>query len=1372
MKISSFFIFNSSLTQQIMKKILGLDLGTTSIGWALVNEAETAEEKSSIIRLGVRVVPLSVDEQTNFEKGNPITTNAARTLKRSMRRNLQRYKLRRENLIEILKREHWIDDATLLSENGNNTTFETYALRAKAATEAISLTEFARVLLMINKKRGYKSSRKQVSSDEGQLLDGMDLARQLYDANQTPGQYVDAQLKSGKTFIPDFYRSDLVNELQTIWKVQRSYFNEILADEVFDLVSRKNKKGVLDLFFARFHMSATDDGKRGLEYKKYVYDLRAKALANQLQPSDLVLVIAELAGQINNSSGYLGAISDRSKELYFNHQTVGQYLMQSLRENPNVSLKNKPFYRQDYLDEFERLWETQKQYHPEALTDELKHEIRDVVIFYQRRLKSQKGLVSVCELENRKVCPKSSPLFQEFRILQTLNNVKVDGEYLNDEQREIILSELQYKAELKKNDVLKLLSLSPREHSLNYEKLEGNRTMASLLKACQTIIEMSGHDEQDFNKMSASAIIDVVDAVLGGVLEINTDWLRFDSEKTGEALDQEPLYKLWHLLYSYEDDKSATGDASLIEHLQQMLHMPKEYARVMAHVTFEQDYGGVSAKAIQKLLPFLRDGDKYGILVVDNEYSDLVKKHYGDITPPKKSHELKSRLDLLPKNSLRNPVVEKILNQLVNVVNEIIDTYGTLDEVRIELARELKKSAAERSELTSAISTSTKETERVRQLLMDKFHFSHVSRNDIIRYRLYEELKANGYKTLYSNQYIPEEKIFSKEIDIEHIIPQSRLFDDSFSNKTLEYRDINIEKGNATAIDFVRSKYGEEGAAEYLKRIDQLLKEKIISRSKAMKLKTSGDDIPQDFIDRDLRNTQYISRKAKDMLLDIVRIVTPTTGSVTDRLREDWQLVDVMRELNWKKYDKQGLTQVIDGRDGQRIYRITDWTKRNDHRHHAMDALTVAFTKHSFIQYLNNLNARMDKTSDIYGIEQKELERHDGHMRFLSPILPVEQFRVEAKKQMEQILISIKAKNKVVTRNTNKVKTKQGTIKKVQLTPRGQLHKEHVHSEMKVSVLKEIAVGNKMTAEVIAQVKNPNYRNALRLRLEAFGGDAKKAFTGKNSLEKNPIWLDENHSKAVPTKVVVETFEKQYTIRKPISKELKLDKVVDEGIRRILQARLDAFKGDAGKAFSNLDENPIWLNEEKGIAIKSVRVKELNNAQALHDRRDKEGRKMLDEQGNSMPTDFVNPGNNHHVAIFRDADGNLQEHIVTFYEATHRAMQNLPIIDKEYNKHLGWEFLFTMKQNEYFVFPSQTFNPLEIDLLDESNFALISPNLFRVQKVSTKDYYFRHHLETSVIEVNDLRDITWKRIRNANGLNGIVKVRVNHIGKIVSVGEY
>ena len=105
--------------------------------------------------------------------------------------------------------------------------------------------------------------------------------------------------------------------------------------------------------------------------------------------------------------------------------------------------------------------------------------------------------------------------------------------------------------------------------------------------------------------------------------------------------------------------------------------------------------------------------------------------------------------------------------------------------------------------------------------------------------------------------------MFSKEIDIEHIIPQARLFDDSLSNKTLEYKAINIEKGNKTAYDFVKEKYGEKGLQQYLNRCESLFKGQ---RTKLRKLKMGQENIPEGFIDRDLRNTQYIAKKALAML--------------------------------------------------------------------------------------------------------------------------------------------------------------------------------------------------------------------------------------------------------------------------------------------------------------------------------------------------------------------------------------------------------------------------------------------------------------------------------------------------------------------------
>ena len=223
------------------KTILGLDLGTNSIGWALVKEATDSSQKSEIIKLGVRVNPLTVDEQTNFEKGRPITTNADRTLKRGARRSLQRYKQRRENLIEILIKHGFISDDSALTEVGKNTTYQTLMLRAKAAHSKVDLHDFAKILLAINKKRGYKSSSKSKGDDEGVAVDGMTVAKILYDENLTPGQYVYQTLIDGKKYIPDFYRSDLRNEIKLIWDKQIEFYPTQLTNKLFHEIEDKKK---------------------------------------------------------------------------------------------------------------------------------------------------------------------------------------------------------------------------------------------------------------------------------------------------------------------------------------------------------------------------------------------------------------------------------------------------------------------------------------------------------------------------------------------------------------------------------------------------------------------------------------------------------------------------------------------------------------------------------------------------------------------------------------------------------------------------------------------------------------------------------------------------------------------------------------------------------------------------------------------------------------------------------------------------------------------------------------------------------------------------------------------------------------------------
>lgn len=1374
-----------------MKKILGLDLGTTSIGWALVNESENKDEQSSIVRLGVRVIPLTVDEKGNFEKGKAITTNADRQQVHAARINLQRYKLRRENLRDCLQKQGWIGSEPMC-EDGKSSTFETYKLRAKAAVEEVSLHEFARVLFMLNKKRGYKSNRKANDKEDGKLFDGMTIAKKLYEERLTPAEYSLRLLYKGKKFTPEYYRSDLIEEFEKIWNEQQKYYPEILTDEFKQQLEGKAKSNTSKLFLGKYGIYSADT--KGLDRRLQPLKWRVEAMKQQVDKDVLAFVISDLKGQIANTSGLLGAISDRSKELYFSKQTIGQYLWTSLQENPHISIKNQPFYRQDYLDEFEKIWETQATFHKE-LTSELKQEIRDIIIFYQRPLKSKKNLIAVCELEQRKVkvtvdgkekeitigpkvAPKSSPMFQEFRIWQNLNNILLLDHGTNskrplyEEERNLLYEELSVKEKLSKTEALKVLGKKSKQWDLNYKELEGNRTQAVLYDCYNRIIVMSGHEECNFKKLKASDIRHYVKMIFKN-LAFNTDILCFDSSLKGHELERQPMYRLWHLLYSYEGDNSRTGNDALLRKLEIAFGFPKEYAAVLADVVFEDSYGNLSVKAMRNIFPHLQAGKDYSQACEEAGY----KHSRRSLTKEELNQKVyKEKLELLPKNSLHNPVVEKILNQMVNVINAVIEEYGKPDEIRIELARDLKIGAAERENMTRSINQGNAENKRIREILEKEFALSYISRNDIIKYKLYEELKSNGFKTLYSDTYISKDKLFSKDFDIEHIIPKARLFDDSLSNKTIEARDVNIAKSNKTAFDFILERYGEQGVKAYKTKLLRLLEDGAISNKKYNNLLKTEADIPSGFIDRDLRNTQYIAKKAYEILSELVKIVTPTTGSVTNRLREDWQLVDVMKELNFEKYQKLGLADVIEDRDGRKVKRIKDWTKRNDHRHHAMDALTIAFTKPSYIQYLNNLNARSDKSSSIYGIEVKELHREEGKLRFNAP-LPINEFRAEAKRHLKSVLVSIKAKKKVMTQNVNKIKTKHGIIKKVQLTPRGELHNATYYGTKKRPLVRMVKVGVALDEATINRVCSPAIRAVLLKRLNAYNGDAKKAFTGRNSIDKNPIYLDVEQTKIVPALVKTIEWGMYHPIRKRITPDLKIDKVIDKGIREKLKARLAEFNGDAQKAFSNLDENPIYMDEAKQITLKRVSIEGVLSAIPLHTLKDKAGKPIIGSDGNPVFGDYVQTSNNHHIAFYIDDKGNLQDNPVSFFEAAERKSQGVPIIDKRYNCDKGWHFVFTMKQNEYFVFPNEAtgFIPSEVDLLDEANYDIISPNLYRVQKLSKasgRDYWFRHHLETMLNDDLRLKNSTFKRINSLKGLKEIVKVRINSIGKIVAVGEY
>src|SRR5690606_15771330 len=141
------------------KTILGLDIGVSSVGVAIVTEENG---KKSIEKLSVRIVPEDPDFHGKFYSGNTASKNLARTIKRGGRKNNQRFKARRDKLYQFLKENNMFPTHNLF----NLSAIELYRLRAKAVSEQISLEELGRVFILLNQRRGFLSNRKSVSEDE------------------------------------------------------------------------------------------------------------------------------------------------------------------------------------------------------------------------------------------------------------------------------------------------------------------------------------------------------------------------------------------------------------------------------------------------------------------------------------------------------------------------------------------------------------------------------------------------------------------------------------------------------------------------------------------------------------------------------------------------------------------------------------------------------------------------------------------------------------------------------------------------------------------------------------------------------------------------------------------------------------------------------------------------------------------------------------------------------------------------------------------------------------------------------------------------------------------------------------------------------
>lgn len=186
-------------------------------------------------------------------------------------------------------------------------------------------------------------------------------------------------------------------------------------------------------------------------------------------------------------------------------------------------------------------------------------------------------------------------------------------------------------------------------------------------------------------------------------------------------------------------------------------------------------------------------------------------------------------------------------------------------------------------------------------------------------------------------------------------------------------------------------------------------------------------------------------------------------------------------------------------------------------------------------------------------------------------------------------------------------------------------------------------------------------------------------------------------------------------MRYPLNGDFKAEHVssiVNKGVAKAVAARLKEHGNNPKEAFKKeFGNNTVWLNKEKGIFIKSVRL--------FIDNKDLT---PLHENENGEPIDYVITRNNHHIAIYKNEDGELQEEAITFWEALERKKAGLPVVDRQPKD--GSQFVTSIQQNEMFVF---NMNEGELkEATEKNNYSVISKNLYRVQKIGRGDFWFRH----------------------------------------------
>ena len=1031
----------------------------------------------------------------------------------------------------------------------------------------------------------------------------------------------------------------------------------------------------------------------------------------------------------DSNSAYLAGIRANDEKLQDEHKTVGQYFAEQLRQNQSESptggisyrIKDQIFSRQRYIDEYDQIMAAQRVHYPDILTDEFIRMLRDEVIFMQRPLKSCKHLVSLCEFEKQervmrvqqddgkggrqlverkvkfgpKVAPKSSPLFQLCRIYEAVNNIRLtrpDGSPrdITPEEHAKIVVHLQSSASLSFAALKKLLKEKAiiADQLTSKSGLKGNSTRVALAAALQPYPQY--HRLLDMELETRMMTVQLTDEETGEVTEREVAVVT-------DSYVRQPLYRLWHILYSIEE-RDAMRRALITQLGMKEEDLDGGLLDQLYRLDFvKPGYGNKSAKFICKLLPQLQQGLGYSEACAAVGYRHSNSPTSEEIT----ERTLLEKIPLLQRNELRQPLVEKILNQMINLVNALKAEYG-IDEVRVELARELKMSREERERMAEGNRRREKENKAIAEKIRECGLFPTKSR--IRKYMLWEEA---GEQCLYCGQILTLSQCLNgDDMEVEHIIPKSVLYDDSYGNKTCACRRCNKEKGNRTALEYIRAKGWED---EYMERINGLLDKKAISYSKHQRLRWLKEDIPSDFLERQLRLTQYISRQAMAILQQGIRRVSASEGGVTARLRSLWGYDDILHTLNLDRYDSMGETERV-SREGETTekLRIKDWSKRKDHRHHAIDALVVASTRQGYIQRLNRVSSESEREAMSGEIEVQKATKTDKLSLLERWLTQRPHLSVRAvSDKVAEILISYRPGKRVVTRGRN-IYLRHGKkcVQSGLLVPRGPLSKETVYGQITVNGEPQIVCKydlHSLKAKDVDYVVDLALRKRLKELLAQHGGKEKEAFAGY-------VYMDEAGTQGPIRSVRCFT-----GLDRDKMKAVKYDE-----------------QGEAVGFVSPRNNHHLAIyRTPKGKLVESIVT--------FWD--------AVDRARYGIPLVITHPREVMEQVLQR---GDIPESVLSL----------LPPSD--------WVFVDSLQQDEMVIIG---LSDEELQRAFEAqDYRKLSEHLYRVQKMSSSYYVFRYHLETSVADDKNTagRIPKFHRVQSLKAYEekNIRRVRVDLLGRI------